>query len=57
MDLTQLLRGVELFHGLRDNDLEEVAAIFEENQYPAGELIAKQGELWGFPLFSHRRIC
>lgn len=44
MDLTQLLRGVELFHGLRDTDLEEVAAIFEETSYPAGELIAKQGD-------------
>ena len=42
MELTQLLRGVELFHGLADEDLDQIAAIFEEVRYHSGELIAKQ---------------
>jgi len=44
MILTQILKNVELFDGLTDSELDEVAAICDERRYRRGEIIAKQGE-------------
>ena len=43
MDLTHLLRGVELFHGLIDEDLNQIADVFQEHYFHPGDLIARQG--------------
>jgi CRP-like cAMP-binding protein len=45
VDIKELLRGVELFEGLEDEDLIEVAAICEQRQLKDGEVLAKQGEI------------
>lgn len=45
MDINELLRRVELFDGLMDDDLNEVAAICEQRQLQEGEVLAKQGEM------------
>ena len=44
MILTQIHKNVELFDGLTDSELDEVAAICDERRYRRGEIIAKQGE-------------
>jgi len=44
MDLLELLKGVELFHGLNDQELTEVIEIFEPVTYERGDLIAEQGK-------------
>ena len=44
MDIKELLRSVELFDGLVDEDLKEVAAICERRQLSDGEVLAAQGE-------------
>lgn len=44
MDIRNFLRGVELFEGLSDDDLEEVAALCDERRLNRGELLAKEGE-------------
>jgi CRP/FNR family transcriptional regulator, cyclic AMP receptor protein len=44
MILTHLLRNVELFDGLTDDELDAVAAICYEKQFKRGDIIAKQGE-------------
>ena len=38
------LKAVPLFHGFGDKDLQRVAAIAKEVEFPAGREIAKQGE-------------
>lgn len=43
MELTKLLKDVELFSGLDDQDLSEVASIFKELRLQRGEVIAEQG--------------
>ncbi len=43
MDLKQLLRGVMLFAGLTDEELEQVAAICTEKRLQRGEVLAQQG--------------
>lgn len=44
-DLVKLLRSVELFTGLTDEQFKKMAAIFEEHQYKQGEVIFSQGEV------------
>lgn len=43
MDLMQILRGVDLFEGLTDQELEQVARICTERRYHPGEIITKEG--------------
>jgi CRP-like cAMP-binding protein len=43
MELKTILKDVELFNGLNETDLEQVAAIFIERQLDRGELVAEQG--------------
>ena len=44
MDIKKLLRSVELFEGLTDDDLAEVSAICTQRQLKEGDILAKQGE-------------
>ena len=44
MDIKELLRSVELFDGLTDDDLEDVAAICAQRTFKEGEILAKEGE-------------
>lgn len=44
MEIKDLLRSVELFDGLTDDDLSEVAAICTRRKLKDGEVLAKQGE-------------
>ncbi len=44
MDLLKLLKGVELFHGLDDQELAEVVSIFQPLAFERGDLIAEQGK-------------
>jgi CRP/FNR family transcriptional regulator, cyclic AMP receptor protein len=43
-DLIARIRSVPLFSGFGDKDLERVAAIAKEVEFPAGKEIARQGE-------------
>jgi CRP-like cAMP-binding protein len=43
-DLTARIRSVPLFSGFGDKDLQRVAAIAKEVEFPAGKEIARQGE-------------
>ena len=45
MEIKELLRSVELFEGLTDDDLKEVAAICTRRQLKEGEALAEQGEV------------
>ena len=42
--LKEILRGVELFEGLSDDDLEQVASLCRERKIPRGELLVKEGD-------------
>ena len=42
--LKEILRGVELFDGLSDDDLDQVAALCKERKIPRGELLVKEGD-------------
>ena len=44
MDIKKLLRSVELFTGLTDDELDQVAAICTRRQLKEGDVLAKQGE-------------
>ena len=44
MELTDLLRDVELFDGLDDSEIEQVARICEERLLEKGEVLATQGK-------------
>lgn len=44
MMLKEILSGVELFEGLSDDDLEQVASLCQERQIPRGELLVKEGD-------------
>jgi len=43
MDLQQILRGVDLFEGLTDQELERVVKICNERRFSPGEMITKEG--------------
>jgi len=43
--IIDILRGVELFEGLSDADLEQVAALCQERRLSRGELLVKEGDL------------
>ncbi|MBN1146823.1 MAG: cyclic nucleotide-binding domain-containing protein [Anaerolineales bacterium] len=45
MELRRVLQGVDLFEGLRDDELDKVAEICSEKRYRPGELIAHEGEI------------
>ena len=45
MEIKELLRSVELFDGLTDADLGEVAALCTLRQLNEGEVLAEQGEV------------
>jgi CRP-like cAMP-binding protein len=45
VEIKELLRGVELFDGLTDDDLSEVATICTRRKLKEGEVLAKQGEV------------
>ena len=45
MAITDLLRSVALFSGLHDRELEAVAGICQQKDFPAGSVIIKQGEM------------
>lgn len=42
--LKEILRGVELFDGLSDGDLEQVASLCQEREIERGELLVKEGD-------------
>lgn len=44
MELISLIRSVELFSGLSDDEIKQLAAICKERQYRQGEIIAQQGD-------------
>ena len=44
MDIKALLQGVELFSGLTDEDLDEVAALCNQYVFNDGDVLAAQGE-------------
>jgi CRP-like cAMP-binding protein len=44
MELRQVLQGVDLFEGLKEDELDEVAKICSEKHYAAGETIAREGD-------------
>ena len=44
MDLTPLLRSIELFEGLTDEDLAELGASLQRRQFAAGSMIFSQGD-------------
>jgi CRP-like cAMP-binding protein len=45
MELSKVLKGVDIFEGLRDDELDEVADICSEKRYQSGEVIAHEGEI------------
>jgi CRP-like cAMP-binding protein len=45
VEIKELLRGVELFDGLTEKDLGEVAAICSRRHLKDGEYLARQGEI------------
>ena len=50
MEIKELLQGVELFDGLTDDELSEVAAICTRRRLKKGEVLATEGET-GHELF------
>jgi CRP-like cAMP-binding protein len=44
MDLKHILRSVDLFEGLSEQELDQVAAICIERRFNPGDLITKEGE-------------
>lgn len=45
MEIKKLLRSVELFEGLTDDDLNEVGAICTQRKFSIGDLLAKEGDV------------
>ncbi len=43
--IIDILRGVELFEGLSDEDLEQVVGLCQERHLSRGELLVKEGDL------------
>jgi CRP-like cAMP-binding protein len=50
VDIKSLLHSVELFDGLTEKDLDDVATICTQREFKAGEYLAKQNEI-GAELF------
>ncbi len=44
MELRKLLRTVEMFSGLSDNQIEKLAGSFEEQEYKRDEILFSQGQ-------------
>ena len=44
MDTVELLKGVDLFEGLTEQELRRVAAICQEAKYAKGQIVTSQGE-------------
>ena len=44
MDTVELLKGVEIFEGLTEQELRRVAAICREAKYAKGQIVTAQGE-------------
>ena len=44
MNIKEILKGVELFEGLSDPDLDQVAALCKERQFHRSELLVKEGD-------------
>lgn len=44
MDTLQLMRGVELFDGLSDDEITRLLALCREARYQKGEVITRQGQ-------------
>lgn len=44
MEIKTLLRSVELFDGLDEAELDEIAALCTERRFEAGQFLARQGE-------------
>ena len=44
MDTLQLLRGVELFDGLSDDELSRLLALCREARYQKGDILTRQGQ-------------
>ena len=45
MDLKKLIRGVELFEGLTDTELDEILAICQQRRHKKGDLLTVEGEI------------
>lgn len=44
MELIPILRSVELFNGLSEDEIQQLAVICKQREYRQGEVIARQGE-------------
>ena len=44
MELRRVLQGVDLFEGLKEDELEDVAKICFEKRYSSGDTITKEGD-------------
>ncbi len=44
MDTIELLKGVEAFDGLTDQELKQLATLCQQAQFPKGQTITQQGE-------------
>ena len=45
MKLKSLIRGIELFEGLTDVELDEIVAICQQRRYKKGDFLAVEGEI------------
>lgn len=45
MDRKDILKGVELFEGLKPEEIDTLAEVCEERVYPLNEIITQQGEM------------
>ena len=45
MEINKLLRSVELFDGLTEGELDEVATLCVRRKYKDGEILTKQGNV------------
>ena len=45
MDLTKIIRGVDLFEGLTSAELDEIISICQQRRYQKGDLLAVEGEI------------
>jgi CRP/FNR family cyclic AMP-dependent transcriptional regulator len=45
MDLTKIIRGVDLFEGLTSAELDEIISICQQRRFQKGDLLAVEGEI------------
>ena len=45
MELRTVIQGIELFEGLTDNELNEIAELCNERRFTRGEMLAIEGEV------------